>query len=243
MATGWWWSQSISPSFCYQFVHDIILSDILHWFLFVWYIVCSFRSKQPRDSNILSSSYTIRNETLCLHVPVHLQKNLLASQFFQFTIQNSIELNQQRDGLETQMQICSGVFTTQYHFLLFGITLANMHPGWAIALSFIAAGWFGRRSFIRRDSTPTTYGNFWKGIKLVQIPNNAVCLNVYPKQKMMYIQLSWKICPKLLQSQAYSCTSITIQDLSWKPEYYELIAKHIADAGQILCCPQHLHSM
>lgn len=132
------------------------------------------------------------------------------------------------------MQICSGVFTTQYYFLLFGITLANMHPGWAIALSFIAAGWFGRRSFIRRDSTPTTYGNFWK---LVQIPNNAVCLNVYPKQKMMYIQLSWKICPKLLQSQAYSCTSITIQDLSWKPEYYELIAKHIADAGQYCVSP------
>lgn len=109
------------------------------------------------------------------------------------------------------MQVCSGVFTTQYHFLLVGKTLANMHPGWAIALSFIAAGWFGRRSFIRRDSTPTTYGNFWRGIKLVQIPNNAVCLNMHPKQKMMYIQLSWKICPKLLQSQAYSCTSVRIQ--------------------------------
>jgi len=101
------------------------------------------------------------------------------------------------------MQVCSGVFTTQYNFLLVGKTLENMHPGWAIALSFIAAGWFGRRSFIRKDSTPTTYGNFWRGIKLVQIPNNAVCLNMHPKQ-MMYIQLSWNICPKLLQSQAYS---------------------------------------
>lgn len=28
METGWWWSQSISPSFCHQFVHEIILSGL-----------------------------------------------------------------------------------------------------------------------------------------------------------------------------------------------------------------------
>lgn len=214
VATGWWWSQNISSSFCYQFVHNIILSGLsctgfyLHDTL---YAALKATSQEIQASCLHSSQFKMKHFAFMCQSTYRRTYLLL-----NFSIYNP-KFNQAQSAKRRSGAPDADMFRNVHNIIPLLISWRNLgkHASRLSHCSFlVAAGWFGRRSFIQKDSTPTTYGNSWRGIKLVQIPNNAVCLNLYPKQKMMYIQLCWKICPKLLQSQAYSCTSVRIQDLS-----------------------------